>query len=60
MPPRFAFASMAAGGLLSLGWLLYARAGHGAYPLGLEPIYPGLLVSLLLWGCGRLASRRDS
>ncbi|HEX7078081.1 MAG TPA: sodium:solute symporter family protein [Candidatus Eisenbacteria bacterium] len=60
MPPRFAFASMAAGGLLSLGWLLYARVGHGAYPLGLEPIYPGLIVSLLLWGCGRLASRRDS
>ena len=50
--PTFAVASMAGGGLLSLGWLLAARLGDGVYPLGLEPIYPGLAVSALLWAGG--------
>ncbi|MGE5177680.1 MAG: sodium:solute symporter family protein [Bacteroidota bacterium] len=49
----FAVASMAAGGIVSLAWLLAAKFGNGTYPLNLEPIYPGLLASGLLWACGR-------
>jgi solute:Na+ symporter, SSS family len=55
--PAFAVASMAAGGAVSLGWLLVARIGGGAYPLGLEPIYPGLVASAVLWAGGRVRHR---
>ena len=41
--PRYALASMAVGGLVCLVWLLAGRANGGKYPLGLEPIYPGLI-----------------
>jgi hypothetical protein len=55
----FAVAAMAGGGLVSLGWLLAGRAQGAAYPMGLEPIYPGLLVSLAAWACGKLLTRRS-
>lgn len=55
--PAFAVAAMAGGGLVSLAWLLAGRAHAGAYPLGLEPIYPGLLTSLVAWFCGKLLTR---
>jgi SSS family solute:Na+ symporter len=55
--PAFAVASMAAGAAVSLGWLLAARLGGGTYPLGLEPIYPGLVASAVLWAGGRFSQR---
>jgi SSS family solute:Na+ symporter len=56
----WAAVSIAAGALVSLAWLLSRRWTAGAaYPLGLEPIYPGLAASGLVCalGIGRGASR---
>ena len=57
----FAFASMAGGWLVSLGWLIAGwRESIGSsadYPLGIEPMIPGLLVSFAVWGVG-IATRR--
>ncbi len=45
-------AAMIAGGGVSLAWLLVSfRPGVGGYPLGVEPIYAGLLANLCVW-CG--------
>jgi solute:Na+ symporter, SSS family len=50
MSPRAAVIAIIAGGGVSLAWLLWRNVGGAsAYPLGLEPIYPGLAVSALLW-----------
>jgi hypothetical protein len=56
--PTAAFVTMASGWLVSLGWML-AGWSHGmgieaAYPLGIEPMYPGLGASVLCWGGGLL------
>lgn len=51
--PGHAVAAMAAGGGISLAWLLVARVGDGGYPLSVEPIYPGLAAAALLWAVGR-------
>ena len=54
IPPHFAFSAMAAGWLISTGWLIWGTVlGDGAYPLGIEPMYPGLFASLALWAAGR-------
>lgn len=54
--PRVAFASMLAGWAVSTVWLLAGWSEHlgasDAYPLGIEPMYPGLAASLALWGMG--------
>ena len=54
---RWAYASMLFGWLTSLVWLLAGWSGGlGAtdlYPLGIEPMYPGLVVSAALWGVGK-------
>ncbi len=53
-PPRWrygpcaALVGMVAAGATALGWVL-ARTPEGAYPLGLEPIFPALAVSGLAW-----------
>ncbi len=56
--PRFAFAAMAAGWLVSLGWLMAGWSqqlgGSEYYPLGIEPMYPGLLASIAAWVLGLL------
>lgn len=44
----WALASSAAGFAVSLAWVAWAQK-DGAAPLGLEPLFPGLAVSLLLW-----------
>ena len=50
MAPRAAVLAIVAGGGVSLAWLLLRNlGGASAYPLGLEPIYPGLAVSALIW-----------
>jgi SSS family solute:Na+ symporter len=57
-PARFRFrrrpavAAIAVTALTALAWLL-ARGASGRYPLGLEPIFPALTVSALLWLVGR-------
>jgi SSS family solute:Na+ symporter len=50
---RFAAIGMAASGSVTLGWLLLglARAPGSAF-LGIEPIYPGLLVGAAIHGAG--------
>jgi SSS family solute:Na+ symporter len=57
-PRGYAFASMAAGWCVSTVWLLIGwTQGLGSsefYPLGIEPMYPGLIVSLAVWGIGKL------
>jgi SSS family solute:Na+ symporter len=50
MPPKTAFWAVLLPGLLSLSWLLsgYLRV-DGSYWLGIEPIFPGLLLSTLFY-----------
>jgi solute:Na+ symporter, SSS family len=56
--PRWALSSMLFGWLTSLVWLLagWSRSlgATDFYPLGIEPMYPGLVVSLLFWGMGKI------
>ena len=44
LAPRWILAAMMGGGGISLAWLVAERM-TGAYPLGLRPIFPGLLAS---------------
>jgi solute:Na+ symporter, SSS family len=62
--PGYAFAAMFFGWFTAFVWLLAGWAGGigraDNYPLGLEPMVPGLLVSLGFWAAGmreRAASR---
>jgi SSS family solute:Na+ symporter len=60
IPARYAFGAMIAGWMVSVGWLIagtYA-GGDATYPFGIEPMYPGLAVSLSFWALGRLRSTR--
>jgi solute:Na+ symporter, SSS family len=50
-PGRWALASSACGLALSASWWLAGRA-RGAPPLGLEPMFPGLLASFIVWFFG--------
>jgi SSS family solute:Na+ symporter len=54
--PGYAFAAMLTGWSTSLAWLLAGwtqELGNAdLYPLGIEPMYPGVLLSLLIWGIG--------
>jgi hypothetical protein len=47
---------MVFGWITSTGWLIAGHIGSagGNYPLSIEPMYPGLVVSLFFWGLGRL------
>lgn len=60
-PSNFAFAAMLAGSGLALGCLLYGWQHGGLddphYPLGLPPMYPGLLASLLVYSSGLILLR---
>ena len=56
---RFAFFSMSAGSLVSLGWLLGGLSSNASgYPLGIEPMIPGLAAALLVWAAGRISQLR--
>lgn len=59
--PHFAFAAMNLGWLVSLCWLLvswfHEFGSSPYYPLGIEPMFPGLFVSLVVWGVGMLSRR---
>lgn len=58
IPAHYAFFSMLFGWLTSLVWLIagYILSIPGSYPLGIEPMYPGLGVSILIWWIGRRVS----
>lgn len=50
LPPRAALASVALSGLISFVWYLSQFFGkEGAFWLGLEPIFPGLALSVLIF-----------
>jgi len=57
IPSRFAFAAMLAGWLTSLSSLMYGFLdsvdGSPHYLFGIEPMYPGLVTSLIVWVLGR-------
>jgi SSS family solute:Na+ symporter len=59
---RVALGSMVLGWGVSLTWLLAGwlggQEGVAHYPLGIEPMFPGLAVSLFWWGSGLLAGRQ--
>jgi SSS family solute:Na+ symporter len=50
----FAFVSMGAGFFGSTLWLIAGQLADGSSFLGIEPMYPGLIASLCVWGAGRL------
>ncbi|HET9250661.1 MAG TPA: sodium:solute symporter family protein [Candidatus Eisenbacteria bacterium] len=59
LSPRAACIAIAGGGGLALMLLISRYAGWTeGYPLGLEPIYPGLAFSLAVWGLDRWVRRR--
>ncbi len=59
--PRYAFAGMLLAWLTSSVWMVcgwsegLATTAH--YPLGIEPMYPGLLAGFVVWGGGMVAKR---
>lgn len=60
IPRSYAFSAMLFGWLASTGSLLSGTvfAGQdGTYWFGVEPMYPGLAVSIAVWGLGRLRTR---
>jgi Na+/proline symporter len=58
---RTAFWAMLLGWGVSTGWLLEGQvssaSGRADYWLGIEPMIPGLLVSLVVWMVGKIQSR---
>jgi SSS family solute:Na+ symporter len=55
MNGTYAFVSMLLGWGTSVTWLVlgYTGGAMGTYPLGIEPMYPGLVVSIGVWAWGR-------
>ncbi|MFI5253551.1 MAG: sodium:solute symporter [Bacteroidota bacterium] len=53
----YAFAAMLLGWLTSTSWLIAGHVGNagGSYPLSIEPMYPGLLAAMIIWGVGRVS-----
>jgi SSS family solute:Na+ symporter len=60
--PNYTFVAMLTAWLTSLTWLLAGwtqqSASSGSYPLGIEPMYPGLAVSVAVWGLGMAGKKR--
>jgi SSS family solute:Na+ symporter len=59
---RFAFIAMATGWIVSTTSFLHGKLsavdGVPAYWLGIEPMYPGLLAALAIWGVGKIVRAR--
>lgn len=53
--PAYAFWSMLGGWGTSSGWFVAGQMS-GTYPLGAEPMFPGLVVALWVWACGKITS----
>jgi len=58
MRPAFAFVSLVVSALVGSACLLIGKTHGGHYPLGLEPIYPALLTSLLVFALDRMRPGR--
>ncbi|MBI3111131.1 MAG: sodium:solute symporter family protein [Ignavibacteriales bacterium] len=60
----YAFAAMLFGWLTStvslIVGMLNTSSGTPEYLFGMEPMYPGLLVSLSIWGAGRMWGRKET
>jgi SSS family solute:Na+ symporter len=58
IPAPVAFSAMLFGWITSTAWLFarYLPPG-GGYPFGIEPMYPGLIVSIMIWGYGKIKQR---
>ena len=56
----FAFAAMVLGFFSSLCWLIGGFYNDGKYWFSIEPMYPGLFVSLIVWGIGKLKEKKSS
>ncbi len=56
----FAFPAMLLGSGISTFWLIsgYTGGAIGNYPFGIEPMYPGLAVSIVIWAAGRMRKWR--
>lgn len=54
---RGAVASLLAAASMASGWILL-RGPEGSYPLGLEPVFPALGVSTLIWLADRVLPNR--
>jgi SSS family solute:Na+ symporter len=63
LPQRWTLAAMAIPFAASLGWVLArtlcSLATPGGYPLGIEPIYVGLVASLAVYAAGHLLKERS-
>lgn len=62
-PRSFAFAAMLCGWGVSTAWLIAGwsvELGGEHYPWDIEPMYPGVAVSALLWGMGWVRARRQT
>jgi SSS family solute:Na+ symporter len=60
--PAFAFATMLAGWLTSMSWLsagwLEEFGSSTHFPLGVEPMFPGVIASAAVWGVGMWRKQR--
>jgi len=59
---RYAFVAMMMGWLVSLTWLVAGwsqQIGAENYPLGVEPMYPGLIASIAVWTAGKAGGQRE-
>jgi len=58
---RYAFAGMLLAWLTSGVWMVagwsQGLAATALYPLGIEPMYPGLLTGMVVWGTGMVVKR---
>jgi SSS family solute:Na+ symporter len=64
VPSSYAIANLVIGFLCPLGWLIAGVvAGNGSmnpdYPLGVQPMFPGVLVSLVLFLLGRRSFKKN-
>ncbi len=60
IPPAFGLAAMSCGFFGSTVWFLAGQVtGAGAY-MGVEPMYPGLIISVCVWGAGNFVDRRSA
>lgn len=53
MRPALALTALLGSALVGTAWLVLGKLHGGIYPLGIEPIYPGLLTSGLVWALDR-------
>lgn len=61
VPGRWAAASSVSGCLLSMGWVAATRMSPSQTPpLGIEPMFPGLALSALVWAAGYASSARTA